>query len=171
MGARQVTAFVVACRSTCESSPAPGGGLLRLLPTTSCTWRTLPPRLALTAAPRKSSASRPPYASCSCPGLLSSILRYSFFAGVTLIAYLCHGHERSTGALSLSYPIFTASTCAVRPARTADRVGESSVAYANRSIGTANLVLTLFAAPTTRQPRCASALAAASARARARLER
>jgi uncharacterized membrane protein YccC len=164
MGLGTVTAFVVAWSLQVPSFAAPVAAFFGLLPSNVCTWRKLPPRLALTAAGA--------IVGITAAGVLVQLpwlLLPIFFAGVTLIAYLCPVTNAPLELLALLYPIFTAFYVGVfDPSGMPTAVGEISVAYAI-AIVTATVFSRLFA-PDDTAATLASALAAGFARARARLD-
>ena len=164
MGLGTVTALVVAWSLQVPSFAAPVAAFFGLLPSNVCTWRKLPPRLALTAAGA--------ILGITVAGVLVQLpwlLLPTFFAGVTLVAYFCPITNAPLELLALLYPTFTAFYVGVfDPPGMPTAVGEISVAYAV-GIVTATVFSRLFA-PDDTAATLASALAAGFARARARLD-
>jgi len=164
MGLGTVTALVVAWSLQVPSFAAPVAAFFGLLPSNVCTWRKLPPRIALTAAGA--------ILGITVAGVLVQLpwlLLPTFFAGVTLVAYFCPITNAPLELLALLYPTFTAFYVGVfDPPGMPTAVGEISVAYAV-GIVTATVFSRLFA-PDDTAATLASALAAGFARARARLD-
>jgi hypothetical protein len=125
MGLGTVTALVLAWALQVPSFAAPIAAFFGLLPSNVCTWRKLPLRLALTTASA--------ILSITVAGVLVQLpwlLLPVFFAGVTLVAYLCPITSAPLELLALLYPSFTAFYVGVfDPAGMPTAVGEISVAY------------------------------------------
>jgi uncharacterized membrane protein YccC len=164
MGLGTVTALVVAWSLQVPSFAAPVAAFFGLLPSNVCTWRKLPLRLALTTAGA--------IVAITVAGVLVQLpwlLLPVFFAGVTLIAYVCPITSTPLELLALLYPIFTAFYVGVfDPRGMPTAVGEISVAYAV-GIVTATVFSQLLA-PDDTAATLGSALASGFARARARLD-
>jgi fusaric acid resistance family protein len=103
MGLGTMTALMLAWTIQVPTFSAPVVAFFGLLPANVCTWRKLPPRLALTTAGA--------IVSITVAGVfvqLPWLMLPAFFAGVALIAYFCPVTSGALELLALLYPLCTA---------------------------------------------------------------